>query len=87
MAPLPGDPPGAADDYAGGKRWCETMLSRTTDFPWTVIRPPAVLGPADQTLRIAVHRNDVRIFSGLEPSARILSARGHCRNRFDGKNE
>jgi len=53
--PPAGDPPAAAADYAGGKRWCETMLARTKDFPWTVIRPPAVLGPADQTLRIAAY--------------------------------
>jgi nucleoside-diphosphate-sugar epimerase len=52
FVPLAGDPPEALD-YQKGKRWCETMLWRTTDFPWTVIRPPAVLGPADSTLRIA----------------------------------
>jgi nucleoside-diphosphate-sugar epimerase len=54
FVPLAGDPP-AALDYREGKRWCETMLARTKDFPWTVIRPPAVLGPADHTLRIAAY--------------------------------
>jgi len=52
--PLDGEPP---DDigYMDGKRWCETILARTTDFPWTVIRPPAIFGPADHTLRIAAY--------------------------------
>jgi 2'-hydroxyisoflavone reductase len=54
FVPLTGDAPGALD-YQQGKRWCETMLTRTKDFPWTVIRPPAVLGPADSTLRIAAY--------------------------------
>jgi nucleoside-diphosphate-sugar epimerase len=54
FVPLSGDPPQALD-YREGKRWCETMLARTTDFPWTVIRPPAVFGPADHTLRIAAY--------------------------------
>jgi nucleoside-diphosphate-sugar epimerase len=52
--PLAGEPPEALE-YREGKRWCETMLARTKDFPWTVIRPPAVFGPADQTLRIAAY--------------------------------
>jgi nucleoside-diphosphate-sugar epimerase len=52
--PLEGDPP-AGLDYMDGKRWCETVLARTLDFPWTVIRPPAVFGPADHTLRIAAY--------------------------------
>jgi nucleoside-diphosphate-sugar epimerase len=52
--PLAGDPP-AGLDYREGKRWCETMLTRTVDFPWTVIRPPAVFGPADPSLRIAAY--------------------------------
>jgi len=38
-----------------GKRWCETMLAREADLPWTVIRPPAVFGPADHSLRIAAY--------------------------------
>ena len=54
FAPLTGDPPDALD-YREGKRWCETMLSRSPELPWTVIRPPAVFGPADQTLRIAAY--------------------------------
>jgi nucleoside-diphosphate-sugar epimerase len=55
FVPLAGDPPEATADYRDGKRWCETMLARTKNFPWTVIRPPAVLGPADPTLRIAAY--------------------------------
>jgi nucleoside-diphosphate-sugar epimerase len=54
FVPLNGDPPDALD-YANGKRWCETMLARAKDLPWTVIRPPAVFGPADPTLRIAAY--------------------------------
>ncbi len=54
FVPLAGDPPKELD-YRDGKRWCETMLARMVDFPWTVIRPPAVLGPADPTLRIAAY--------------------------------
>ena len=52
FVPLEGDPPDMLD-YLEGKRWCETVLARSHDFPWTVIRPPAVFGPADHTLRIA----------------------------------
>jgi len=54
FVPLAGEPP-EASDYFGGKRWCETVLARTDGFPWTVIRPPAVFGPADHTLRIAAY--------------------------------
>jgi nucleoside-diphosphate-sugar epimerase len=52
--PLEGEPPEALE-YREGKRWCETMLTRLVDFPWTVIRPPAIFGPADHTLRIAAY--------------------------------
>ena len=54
FVPLVGDPPPVLD-YMNGKRWCETMLARETDLPWTVIRPPAVFGPADPSLRIAAY--------------------------------
>jgi nucleoside-diphosphate-sugar epimerase len=54
FVPLAGDPPGSLE-YMDGKRWCETVLARTHDFPWTVVRPPAVFGPADHTLRIAAY--------------------------------
>jgi nucleoside-diphosphate-sugar epimerase len=54
FVPLEGEPPGTLD-YLEGKRWCETVLARSSDFPWTVIRPPAVFGPADHTLRIAAY--------------------------------
>src|SRR5258708_1963921 len=52
--PLEGEPPETLD-YLEGKRWCETMLARTSGFPWTVVRPPAIFGPADWTLRIAAY--------------------------------
>jgi hypothetical protein len=29
-----------------GKRWCETLIARSRDFPWTVVRPPAIFGAA-----------------------------------------
>jgi nucleoside-diphosphate-sugar epimerase len=54
FVPLVGEPP-ASLDYMDGKRWCETLLARTDDFPWTVVRPPAIFGPADHTLRIAAY--------------------------------
>jgi nucleoside-diphosphate-sugar epimerase len=47
--------PAASLDYFEGKRWCETILARTRDLPWTVIRPPAIFGAADRTLRIAAY--------------------------------
>lgn len=56
--PLEGEPPDTLD-YLEGKRWCETALARSGDFPWTVIRPPAVFGPADHTLRIAAYMQRV----------------------------
>jgi nucleoside-diphosphate-sugar epimerase len=54
FVPLDGDPPDGLD-YMEGKRWCETVLARTRDLPWTVVRPPAIFGPADHTLRIAAY--------------------------------
>jgi len=54
FVPLSGEPPQALD-YREGKRWCETVLTRNADLPWSVIRPPAVFGPADHTLRIAAY--------------------------------
>jgi len=54
FVPLAGDAPESLD-YREGKRWCETVLARTRDFPWTVIRPPAIFGAADRTLRIAAY--------------------------------
>ena len=51
---LEGEPP-LGLDYLNGKRWCETVLARSTSLPWTVIRPPAVLGPGDHTMRIAAY--------------------------------
>ena len=52
--PLAGDPPEGLD-YMEGKRWCETALAGLDLLPWTVIRPPAIFGPADPTLRIAAY--------------------------------
>jgi nucleoside-diphosphate-sugar epimerase len=54
FVPLEGDPPGNLN-YLDGKRWCETLLTRAEGLPWTVIRPPAVFGPSDHTLRIAAY--------------------------------
>lgn len=54
FVPLEGEPPRDLD-YADGKRWCETALARADALRWTVIRPPAVFGPADHTLRIAAY--------------------------------
>ncbi len=42
-------------DYQAGKRWCEAALAAAPDFPWTIVRPPSVLGPGDPTLRIAAY--------------------------------
>ncbi len=53
--PLDGDPPPGELEYANGKRWCETLLARAGAFPWTVIRPPAVFGASDRSLRIAAY--------------------------------
>jgi nucleoside-diphosphate-sugar epimerase len=58
FVPLEGDPPDMLD-YLEGKRWCETALARSSAFPWTVVRPPAVFGPADHTLRIAAYMQRV----------------------------
>jgi nucleoside-diphosphate-sugar epimerase len=58
FVPLEGEPPGTLD-YLDGKRWCETALARSADFPWTVIRPPAVFGPADHSRRIAAYMQRV----------------------------
>ncbi len=54
FVPLSGEPPEALD-YREGKRWCETVLTHHPDLPWTVVRPPAVFGAADHTLRIAAY--------------------------------
>ena len=54
FVPLEGQPPSRLE-YMDGKRWCETTLARTRDFPWTVIRPPAIFGAADRSLRIAAY--------------------------------
>jgi nucleoside-diphosphate-sugar epimerase len=54
FVPIEGEAP-AGLDYMEGKRWCETLLARSGDFPWTVVRPPAIFGPSDHTLRIAAY--------------------------------
>jgi 2'-hydroxyisoflavone reductase len=53
--PLEGEVPDGALPYAEGKRWCETVLSRSSGLPYAVVRPPAVLGADDHTLRIAAY--------------------------------
>src|SRR5581483_2367067 len=53
--PYTGEPPAGELGYREGKRWCESLLQRSTGFPWTVIRPPAILGPSDPSLRIAAY--------------------------------
>ena len=56
--PLEGEPPAGLLEYADGKRWCETVLARCArddGFPVVVLRPPAVLGADDHTLRIAAY--------------------------------
>jgi nucleoside-diphosphate-sugar epimerase len=55
FTPLSGPVPANVLEYREGKRWCETVLARSPGFPWTVIRPPAVLGAADPTLRVAAY--------------------------------
>jgi nucleoside-diphosphate-sugar epimerase len=55
FTPLEGEPPPGELDYVEGKRWCETVLARRKDFPWTVIRPPAVFGPGDYSMRIVAY--------------------------------
>ena len=53
FVPYAGEPP-AELDYREGKRWCESLLMRSR-LPWTILRPPAILGPADPSLRIAAY--------------------------------
>ena len=53
FVPLSGEVPAARLEYREGKRWCETVLARSSGVPWAVVRPPAVMGADDHTLRIA----------------------------------
>ena len=55
FAPLEGPVPAEPLECRQGKRWCETLLRRASGFPHAVIRPPAVLGPEDPSLRIAAY--------------------------------
>lgn len=55
----PSGPRPAEFDYASGKSWCEKALIESPALPWTVVRPPAVFGPADPTLRIAAYMQRV----------------------------
>jgi 2'-hydroxyisoflavone reductase len=55
FVPLEGEPPAEPIEYRDGKRWCETVLARSAGFPAVVVRPPAVLGAGDPTLRIAAY--------------------------------
>lgn len=54
FVPLQGEPP-VDLDYVEGKRWCETALAGNDALPWTVIRPPAVFGQGDYSLRIVAY--------------------------------
>ncbi|HYV67299.1 MAG TPA: NAD-dependent epimerase/dehydratase family protein [Myxococcales bacterium] len=55
FVPLEGLVPADPKEYREGKRWCETVLARTPERRWVAIRPPAVFGPEDHTLRIAAY--------------------------------
>ena len=55
FVPLEGDVPADRLDYLEGKRWCETVLARSSGAPWAVVRPPAIMGADDHTLRIAAY--------------------------------
>jgi 2'-hydroxyisoflavone reductase len=55
FAPLAGDVPPERLEYLEGKRWCETVLARSSGVPWAVVRPPAIMGADDHTLRIAAY--------------------------------
>lgn len=55
FVPLDGPVPGEPQEYREGKRWCETVLARSSGSRWVVVRPPAVLGAEDHTLRIAAY--------------------------------
>lgn len=55
FVPLDGAVPAERQEYREGKRWCETVLARSAGVPWAVVRPPAILGADDHTLRIAAY--------------------------------
>jgi len=50
FAAMSGEVPQEPLEYRDGKRWCETVLARAEGFPWTVIRPPAVVGAGDHRI-------------------------------------
>lgn len=55
FVPLDGTVPAGPQEYREGKRWCETALARSSGFRWVAIRPLAVFGAEDHTLRIAAY--------------------------------
>jgi nucleoside-diphosphate-sugar epimerase len=55
FVPLDGEVPAERLDYLEGKRWCETVLARSSGIAWAVVRPPAIMGADDHTLRIAAY--------------------------------
>ena len=55
FAPLEGEVPAGRLDYLEGKRWCETVLARSAGVAWAVVRPPAIMGADDHTLRVAAY--------------------------------
>jgi nucleoside-diphosphate-sugar epimerase len=46
------DYPPHATEYGTGKRHCEKLLTEHPEFPWTVLRIPAVMGADDPTGRM-----------------------------------
>jgi nucleoside-diphosphate-sugar epimerase len=67
-----GDPPETELDYTSGKRWCERVLTdaRELGFRGVAVRPPAVLGAADRTSRIAGY------FARIEDGRPLLAPAG-----------
>ncbi len=56
FVPYDGEPPRDPHlAYAEGKRWCESVTQRSPDLPWTIVRPPAVIGPSDPSSRTAAY--------------------------------
>lgn len=53
--PPAGEVPAEAQEYRAGKRWCEAVLARAEGLDWVAVRPPAVFGPDDPSLRIAAY--------------------------------
>jgi len=74
FVPLAGEVSDGDLEYMQAKRWCETVLFRHQQFPWTVIRPPAIFGARDYTLRIAAYIE--RMLDGARCSCRARRTNG-----------